>query len=203
MEITRRHVFLNIRTIPSVPAKGPHSTRTRSPTCRNGHGSQEFPDFKTARIALSSPSSTGMRFFPKPTIAFTPGMVRTGRRWRGLNLQKTYPGKRGTSISLMRSDQRLERRYKGRNSSYPLPRRLCATTFSKRIRTQRAYQSELSTWGPGGSKACIVQSSVPCSINFVFVAEYDVDLTNNLLKTRDDIVKVGLRKLNQTRMMQD
>src|SRR6516162_11633334 len=66
-------------------------------------------------------------------------MERTGRRFKGFNRQKTYPGNSGSSISLYRSDHRRRHLYSGRNNSYPLPRKCAATVFSNRLLTRKTY----------------------------------------------------------------
>ncbi len=45
----------------------------------------------------------GRRVRPARTMSTTPGVLRIGTRLNGLNLQKTYPGKRGNSTILKRS----------------------------------------------------------------------------------------------------
>src|ERR1041384_7699719 len=138
-ETTRRKRFFHSTTTPSTSVKGPSLIRTFLPVARWGYSSKGFPEFTMVSMERISDSGTGSNWLPKPTIPVTPGVSRTGTRYRGSNLQKTYPGKRGTSSSLVRSDQRRRVRTSGRNSSNPLARSREAAVRSNLERTLTAY----------------------------------------------------------------
>ena len=74
--------------MPSRPASGPPSSRTRCPTSRNGHGSAESPDSMAVRMAVISSSSMGTGTFPIPTKWRTPGIVKRGSRRSGAQFAK-------------------------------------------------------------------------------------------------------------------
>jgi hypothetical protein len=114
---TRRPRPLKRKRIPSTPQRGPYSMLTLCPICRNGQGCLGNPDLTAVCKAAISVSSTGRGTRLTPTKSTTPGIERMGRRSSGSNLQKTYPGKSGSSISLVRSDHLRLLLDKGRKHS--------------------------------------------------------------------------------------
>src|SRR5579859_5151720 len=87
-----------------------------------------------------SNSSIATGVLPRPTTEMTPGVISTGRRLWTSKRQKTYPGNRGDSTTLLRSDHFRLVVYVGSSVSRPLARNSPAAVLSQRERVCRANQ---------------------------------------------------------------
>src|SRR5262245_62183373 len=90
-----------------------------------------MPSISCSGIGAGSPSNEMM--------FTTPVHLRIGRRSRGSNLAKQYPGNSGQSIFFFRSFQRLHRVTVGRNASTCFCSSCSRTTCSWRDRVHSAY----------------------------------------------------------------
>src|SRR5437016_10291787 len=86
----------------------------------------------------------GVGMAPIPTIEITLGVFKIGIRAAGVNRLNTYPGKRGSSTLLIRSDHRRRLVYSGKKHSYVWYWSSEVTRFSWVLLTCIANQSELS-----------------------------------------------------------
>jgi len=85
---TRRRCPLTYSKIPSSPQRGPCSTLTLWPICKNGQGRLGSPDRTAAWMAAISASSMGIGHLPIPTT-LTTLRCRKNREPCGSNRQKT------------------------------------------------------------------------------------------------------------------
>src|ERR1700722_20074039 len=99
-----------------------------------------IPDRIAAWIDRISASSTATGVLPLPTTESTPGVIKTGSRLWISKRQKTYPGNRGDSTTLNRSDHLRLVVHVGRSVSRPLPRSKPAVVPSQRDRICSANQ---------------------------------------------------------------
>src|SRR5579862_4781950 len=102
-----------------------------------------MPDIMAAWIEKISTSSTAIGVLPPPTTEITPGVISTGRRLWTSKRQNTYPGKRGDSTTLKRSDHLRLVVYVGRSVSNPLPFSNAAVVPSHRDRIWSANHLRL------------------------------------------------------------
>src|SRR6188474_543081 len=101
-------------TVPSSPARGPRSTRTRCPSEGFDQGPQSNPEAITVWIERISSSGMAVGTLPTPAIDNTPGTRRTESLCRTLSLQNVYPVNKGASKVFVWSGHKGRDLYKGR-----------------------------------------------------------------------------------------
>jgi hypothetical protein len=105
-DTTKRDRFVLRFRIPRKPAMGPLLTRTLRPTAKKGYGSARVPLSKLVRSASMSLLGSVAKIPPNPTSVTTPGVCSTCKRSRRASRTKTYPEKRGSCKTTLRSFQR-------------------------------------------------------------------------------------------------